>query len=98
MYISIYGYDPLYETQDKDFLNPNCYPTIVDPLPGRRHASVIRFLSELFGVIYLFVVLLLLQIGRRDSVADYAVDEAEDPEGLVNEDMPPSLDHVDPTN
>jgi len=45
-----------------------------------------------------FVALLLLRIGRNDSVADYAVDEAEDPEGLVNEGMPPSLDHIDPTS
>ena len=73
-------------------------PTVVDPLPGRRHPPVIRFLSELFVVIYLFVALLFLRIGRDDAVADDAVYEAEDPEGLVNEGMPPSLDHVDPTS
>ena len=73
-------------------------PTVVDPFPGRRHPPVIRFLSKLFGVIYLFVALLLLRIGRDDAVADDAIYEAEDPEGLVNEGMPPSLDHVDPTN
>ena len=30
-------------------------------------------------------------------MADDATFEAKDPEGLINEGMPPSLDHVDPT-
>ena len=36
------------------------------------------------------------EIGHDDTVADAAF-EAEDPEGLINEGMPPSLNHVDPT-
>jgi hypothetical protein len=35
------------------------------------------------------------RVGLDDAVAD-TVGEAEDPEGLAHEGMPPSLDHVDP--
>ena len=69
--------------------SPTLFPVVDNP-------SVIRFLSELFGVIYLFVTLLLIRIGCNDAVADDAVYEAEDPEGLAHEGMPLSFDHVDP--
>ena len=42
--------------------------------------------------------MLSLQIGRDDEDVADAAFEAEDPEGLVNEGMPPSLDHIDPTS
>ena len=42
--------------------------------------------------------MLFLRIGRDDEDVADAVFEAEDPEGLVNEGMPPSLDHIDPTS
>ena len=35
------------------------------------------------------------RVGHDDAVTD-AFYEAEDPEGLAHEGMPPSLDHVDP--
>ena len=68
--------------------------------PSPRSPTLVCHLI-LIGVIrcYLFAVaLLLLRIGRDNAVAGDAVYEAEDPEGLVNEGMPPSLDHVDPTS
>ena len=69
-----------------------------DRRPPSPRSSTSACYSILIGVIYLFVALLFLRIGRGDeNVADAAF-EAEDPEGLVNEGMPPSLDHVDPTS
>ena len=47
-------------------------------------------------MIFIVVIALFFRRVGHDDAMTHACYEAEDPEGLAPEGMPPSLDHVDP--